>query len=64
MGSRFTWLDSVNSTMDEVKDLIVNQQVCFYHYTHAQLYRTKASCFYRVLCPVPGISSEWHVPAT
>lgn len=27
MGSKFTYLDSVNSTMDEVKALIVNQQV-------------------------------------
>eukprot|EP00904_Undaria_pinnatifida_P003782 jgi/Undpi1/13404/HiC_scaffold_8.g03063.m1 len=26
MTSSFTWLDSVNSTMDEVKTLIVNQQ--------------------------------------
>ena len=27
MASTFTWLESVNSTMDEVKTLIVNQQV-------------------------------------
>ncbi len=27
MTSSFTWLESVNSTMDEVKNLIVNQEV-------------------------------------
>lgn len=27
MTSSFTWLESVNSTMDEVKTLIVNQEV-------------------------------------
>lgn len=27
MGSSFTWLDSVNSTMDEVKTIIVNEKV-------------------------------------
>lgn len=51
MTSSFTWLESVNSTMDEIKTLIVNQEVWrVIAHTTAVILRPKHLHFVQPMC--------------